>query len=75
MTSNKLAKYMFELAEANYDNGWKDGFAKGKMFAIEKRPDHTFEFHKTDCATRFLNRRQEFITWSSEFSSLLRSYP
>ncbi|MFS7966082.1 hypothetical protein Hanom_Chr09g00769701 [Helianthus anomalus] len=54
----------FELRQ---DDNWLvnrgiplDGFAEGKTFAIDKRPDHTFELHKTYCATRFLDRRQEF---------------
>ncbi|MFS7986762.1 hypothetical protein Hanom_Chr11g01014101 [Helianthus anomalus] len=46
---NDLAKYMFKLVEVGYDNDRKDGFTEGKMFVIKKRPDHTFESHKTDC--------------------------
>ncbi|KAF5785179.1 hypothetical protein HanXRQr2_Chr10g0425501 [Helianthus annuus] len=60
MTSDELAKYMFDLPETTYDNGKKDGFVKGKAFVLEERSDHEFELFKTDCGTRFRDKRKEF---------------
>ncbi|KAM0014185.1 hypothetical protein Hdeb2414_s0037g00732871 [Helianthus debilis subsp. tardiflorus] len=58
--SEELAKYMFKLGEAAYDNGRKDGYGEGRAadFANEK-VDH-FDIYKTDCAARFAEKRQEY---------------
>ncbi|KAM0071145.1 hypothetical protein Hdeb2414_s0001g00021551 [Helianthus debilis subsp. tardiflorus] len=60
MTSDEVAKYMFDLAGAAYNNGQKDGFAEGKAFALEERSNHEFELFKTDCTTCFCNKRKDF---------------
>ncbi|MFS7976078.1 hypothetical protein Hanom_Chr10g00888221 [Helianthus anomalus] len=60
MTSDELAKYMFDLPKTAYDNDRKDGFVEGKAFVLEERPDHEFELFKTDCGTRFRDKRKEF---------------
>ncbi|KAJ0668957.1 hypothetical protein HanPI659440_Chr17g0695561 [Helianthus annuus] len=41
--SDELAKYMFELGGAAYDNGRKDGYGEGKVASLAKDKDYQFE--------------------------------
>ncbi|MFS8016562.1 hypothetical protein Hanom_Chr15g01370061 [Helianthus anomalus] len=41
---------MFELGGASYNNGHKVGYAKGKAFTIEGKPDNDFELFKSQQA-------------------------
>ncbi|KAJ0795698.1 hypothetical protein HanPI659440_Chr04g0153471 [Helianthus annuus] len=50
MSYEELAKYMFDLAGAAYDNGRMDGYVEGKLFALPERSDHELKLFKTDCA-------------------------
>ncbi|KAJ0946813.1 hypothetical protein HanRHA438_Chr01g0008101 [Helianthus annuus] len=44
--SDELAKYMFELGEAAYENGHKDGYGKGRAAAVvNEKVDH-FDLYK-----------------------------
>ncbi|MFS8025045.1 hypothetical protein Hanom_Chr16g01470371 [Helianthus anomalus] len=58
--SEELAKYMFELGEAAYDNGRKDGFGEGRSAAEAKEALENFDLYKTDCAARYAEKRQEY---------------
>ncbi|KAM0067844.1 hypothetical protein Hdeb2414_s0002g00066091 [Helianthus debilis subsp. tardiflorus] len=55
--SEELAKYMFELGEATYDNGRKDGYGEGRSAAEAKEALKNFDLYKTDCATRYVEKR------------------
>ncbi|KAF5797058.1 hypothetical protein HanRHA438_Chr08g0371221 [Helianthus annuus] len=52
--SEALAKYMYELGEAAYAHGRKEGYAESK------EPLKSFDLYKTDCAARYAEKRQEF---------------
>ncbi|KAJ0800045.1 hypothetical protein HanPI659440_Chr03g0098431 [Helianthus annuus] len=58
--SKELAKYMFELGGATYNNGCKDGYAKGKAAAKEGARDDKFELSKEDCVATYATKRHEF---------------
>ncbi|MFS7988191.1 hypothetical protein Hanom_Chr11g01031771 [Helianthus anomalus] len=51
---------MFELGEAAYDHGRKDGYAEGRAAAEAKEALKSFDLYKTDCAARYAEKRQEF---------------
>ncbi|MFS7888959.1 hypothetical protein Hanom_Chr00s000002g01601151 [Helianthus anomalus] len=55
-----LAKYMFEFVKVAYNSCLKDGYAEGKAFVIDGKPDNDFELFKSDCATHYRNKRKEF---------------
>ncbi|KAJ0435245.1 hypothetical protein HanIR_Chr17g0891201 [Helianthus annuus] len=58
--SDELAKYMFELGGAAYDNGRKDGYGEGKVAALAKDKDYQFELYKVDCIANYTAKRQEY---------------
>ncbi|KAF5785421.1 hypothetical protein HanXRQr2_Chr10g0428481 [Helianthus annuus] len=58
--SEELAKYIYELGEAAYDHGRKDGYVEGRAAAEAKELLKSFELYKTDCAARYAEKRQEF---------------
>ncbi|KAM0046979.1 hypothetical protein Hdeb2414_s0009g00323081 [Helianthus debilis subsp. tardiflorus] len=58
--SEELAMYMYELGEAAYDNGLKDGYAKGRSAAEAEEALKSFDLYKTDCAARYAEKRQGF---------------
>ncbi|KAJ0669132.1 hypothetical protein HanPI659440_Chr17g0697521 [Helianthus annuus] len=60
MKSEELAKYMFELGEATYDHGRKDGYGEGRAAADAKEALSHFDLYKTDCAARYAHKRQEY---------------
>ncbi|MFS8007471.1 hypothetical protein Hanom_Chr14g01261361 [Helianthus anomalus] len=55
-----LAKYMYELGEAAYTHGRKEGYAKGRATAEAKEPLKSFDLYKTDCVARYAEKQQEF---------------
>ncbi|MFS7996925.1 hypothetical protein Hanom_Chr12g01135741 [Helianthus anomalus] len=55
-----LAKYIYELGEAAYAHGRKEGYAEGRTTAEEKEPLKSFDLYKTDCVARYAEKRQEF---------------
>ncbi|MFS7905164.1 hypothetical protein Hanom_Chr01g00044521 [Helianthus anomalus] len=58
--SEELAKYMYELSEAAYGHGRKEGYAEGRVAVEAKEPLKSFDLSKTDCAARYAEKRQEF---------------
>ncbi|KAJ0766452.1 hypothetical protein HanPSC8_Chr03g0084071 [Helianthus annuus] len=58
--SEELAKYMFELGEAPYDNGRKDGYGEARSAAEAKEALKNFDLYKTNCAARYAEKRQEY---------------
>ncbi|KAM0071157.1 hypothetical protein Hdeb2414_s0001g00021691 [Helianthus debilis subsp. tardiflorus] len=60
MASEKLAKYMFELGGVAYNRGRKDGYAEGKVVALERKANNYFELFKEDCAGHYRNKLKEF---------------
>ncbi|KAJ0785904.1 hypothetical protein HanOQP8_Chr02g0048721 [Helianthus annuus] len=60
MASEELAKY--KLGGVAYDNGQKDGYAEGKAFALEKKPNNDFELLEADCASHYRDKHNEFDT-------------
>ncbi|MFS7912537.1 hypothetical protein Hanom_Chr02g00131091 [Helianthus anomalus] len=60
MRSEELATYMYELGEAAYDNGRKDGYGEGRSAAEAKEAPKDFGLYKTDCVARYAEKWQEF---------------
>ncbi|KAF5786011.1 hypothetical protein HanRHA438_Chr10g0447691 [Helianthus annuus] len=58
--SEELATYMYELGEAAYDNGRKDGYGEGRSAAEAKEALKDFDLYKTDCAAHYAEKRQEY---------------
>ncbi|KAJ0699135.1 hypothetical protein HanRHA438_Chr10g0435971 [Helianthus annuus] len=58
--SDELAKYMFELGEAAYDNGRKEGNSQGRAAAMANEKVDHFDLYKTDCAARYAEKCQEY---------------
>ncbi|KAJ0716079.1 hypothetical protein HanPI659440_Chr13g0508721 [Helianthus annuus] len=58
--SEELVTYMYELGEAAYDNGRKDGYGEGRSAAEAKEALKDFDLYKTDCAARYAEKRQEY---------------
>ncbi|KAM0036613.1 hypothetical protein Hdeb2414_s0014g00428531 [Helianthus debilis subsp. tardiflorus] len=58
--SEELAKYMYELGEAAYAHSRKEDYAEGRSAAKAREPLKSFDLHKTDCAARYAEKRQEF---------------
>ncbi|KAJ0770442.1 hypothetical protein HanPI659440_Chr07g0257471 [Helianthus annuus] len=58
--SDELAKYMFELGEAAYDSGRKEGYGEGRAaVAANEKVDH-FDLYKTDCSAQYVFKRREY---------------
>ncbi|KAJ0681228.1 hypothetical protein HanPI659440_Chr16g0633461 [Helianthus annuus] len=51
---------MYELGEAAYAQGRKEGYAEGRAAAEAKEPSKSFELYKTDCVARYAEKWQEF---------------
>ncbi|MFS7962939.1 hypothetical protein Hanom_Chr08g00732351 [Helianthus anomalus] len=58
--SEELAKYMYELGEAAYAHGRKEGYAEGRAATEAKNSLKIFDLYKTDCIARYAEKRQEF---------------
>ncbi|KAF5806534.1 hypothetical protein HanRHA438_Chr05g0231671 [Helianthus annuus] len=58
--SEELAKYMYELGEAAYDRGRKEGYAAGRSAVEKKEALKDFDLYKVNCAARYAEKRQEF---------------
>ncbi|KAM0004392.1 hypothetical protein Hdeb2414_s0006g00211821 [Helianthus debilis subsp. tardiflorus] len=58
--SEELATYMYELGEAAYDHGRKDGYAEGRSSTEAKEALKSFDLYKTDCSARYAEKQQEF---------------
>ncbi|MFS7933256.1 hypothetical protein Hanom_Chr04g00377561 [Helianthus anomalus] len=58
--SDELAKYMFELGQAAYNSGRKDGYGEGRAAAVNNEKDYHFELYKQDCTVAYTTKRQEY---------------
>ncbi|KAM0068711.1 hypothetical protein Hdeb2414_s0002g00076211 [Helianthus debilis subsp. tardiflorus] len=58
--SDELAKYMFELGQAAYNSGRKDGYGEGRAAAASNEKDYHFELYKQDYTTSYTAKRQEY---------------
>ncbi|MFS7888316.1 hypothetical protein Hanom_Chr00s000001g01593521 [Helianthus anomalus] len=58
--SDELDKYMYQLGEAAYDNGRKDGYGEGRAAVVANEKVDHFDLYKTDCAARYASKRQEY---------------
>ncbi|MFS7996429.1 hypothetical protein Hanom_Chr12g01129881 [Helianthus anomalus] len=58
--SDELAKYMFELGEAAYDSGRKEGYGEGRAAVVANEKVDHFDLYKTDCLARYASKRQEY---------------
>ncbi|KAM0029528.1 hypothetical protein Hdeb2414_s0018g00527151 [Helianthus debilis subsp. tardiflorus] len=58
--SDELAKYMFELGEAAYNNGRMDGYSEGRAAVVANEKVDHFDLYKTDCDARYASKRQEY---------------
>ncbi|KAF5754264.1 hypothetical protein HanXRQr2_Chr17g0789241 [Helianthus annuus] len=58
--SNELANYMFELGQAAYNNGRKDGYSEGRATAANNQKDYHFELYKEDCAATYAAKRRDY---------------
>ncbi|MFS7907122.1 hypothetical protein Hanom_Chr01g00067551 [Helianthus anomalus] len=58
--SDELARYMYELGEAAYNSGRKDGYAEGRVAALSNENDYHFELYKQDCTSAYIAKRREY---------------
>ncbi|MFS7961422.1 hypothetical protein Hanom_Chr08g00714841 [Helianthus anomalus] len=58
--SHDLANYMFELGQAAYNSGRKDGYSEGRAATVNNEKDYHFELYKEDCGAAYAAKRQEF---------------
>ncbi|KAJ0584523.1 hypothetical protein HanHA89_Chr05g0189591 [Helianthus annuus] len=58
--SDELATYMFELGEAAYNSGRKEGYAEGRAAAANNVKDYHFELYKEDCIAAYATKRREY---------------
>ncbi|KAJ0605995.1 hypothetical protein HanHA300_Chr02g0069201 [Helianthus annuus] len=57
---DELAKYMFELGQATYNSGRKDGYGEGRAVAASNEKDYHFELYMQDCTAAYTAKRQEY---------------
>ncbi|KAM0067606.1 hypothetical protein Hdeb2414_s0002g00063341 [Helianthus debilis subsp. tardiflorus] len=62
VNSPDLATYMFELGQAGYNSGRKDGYSEGRAASANNEKDYHFEFYKEDCGGKYATKRQEFAS-------------
>ncbi|KAJ0442425.1 hypothetical protein HanIR_Chr16g0809131 [Helianthus annuus] len=58
--SDELAKYMFELGQAAYNSGRKDGYAEGRAASASNEKDYHFKLYKEDCTVAYAAKRREY---------------
>ncbi|MFS7953337.1 hypothetical protein Hanom_Chr07g00617331 [Helianthus anomalus] len=51
---------MFELGEAAYNSGRKDGYGEVRAAAAANEKDYHFEFYKEDCTVAYAAKHQEY---------------
>ncbi|KAF5766689.1 hypothetical protein HanRHA438_Chr15g0730721 [Helianthus annuus] len=51
---------MFELDQAAYNSGRKDGYGEGRAAAASNEKDYHFELYKQDCTAAYTAKRQEY---------------
>ncbi|KAM0004458.1 hypothetical protein Hdeb2414_s0242g00845331 [Helianthus debilis subsp. tardiflorus] len=52
--------YMFELGQAAYNSGRKDGYAEGRAAAASDEKDYHFELYKEDCTVAYTAKHREY---------------
>ncbi|MFS7913846.1 hypothetical protein Hanom_Chr02g00146551 [Helianthus anomalus] len=57
MNSPELATYMFELGQAGYNSGRKDGYSEGRAATANNEKDYHFEFYKEDYGAKYAAKR------------------
>ncbi|MFS7901937.1 hypothetical protein Hanom_Chr01g00005431 [Helianthus anomalus] len=62
VNSRELANYMFELGQAGYNSGRKDGYGEGRAAADNNEKDYHFELYKEDCTGKYAAKRQDFAS-------------
>ncbi|KAM0025712.1 hypothetical protein Hdeb2414_s0021g00577761 [Helianthus debilis subsp. tardiflorus] len=60
--SHELASYMFELGQAGYNSGRKDGYSEGRAAVVNNEKEYHFEFYKQDCGGKYAAKRKEFAS-------------
>ncbi|KAM0012258.1 hypothetical protein Hdeb2414_s0054g00755091 [Helianthus debilis subsp. tardiflorus] len=58
--SHELANYMFELGQAAYNSGRKDGYNRGRAVATNNEKDYHFEFYKEYCGAVYATKRRDY---------------
>ncbi|KAJ0618730.1 hypothetical protein HanHA89_Chr02g0056881 [Helianthus annuus] len=58
--SHELADSMFELGQAGYNNGRKDGYSEGRAAATNNEKNYHFELYKEDCAGTYAAKRRDY---------------
>ncbi|KAM0025109.1 hypothetical protein Hdeb2414_s0021g00570541 [Helianthus debilis subsp. tardiflorus] len=53
---------MFELGQAGYNSGRKDGYGEGRAAALNNEKDHHFELWKEVCGAAYTAKRLEFAS-------------
>ncbi|KAJ0752386.1 hypothetical protein HanPI659440_Chr09g0323741 [Helianthus annuus] len=52
--SEELIKYMFDLGDATYNSGLKDGYSEGKAAELARTKEDKFDLFKVDCAGNYI---------------------
>ncbi|KAJ0550522.1 hypothetical protein HanHA300_Chr07g0246421 [Helianthus annuus] len=55
-----FAKYMFDLGQAAYNSGRKDGYGEGRAAAMNNEKDYHFELFKEDCTGKYAAKRHDY---------------
>ncbi|KAJ0758783.1 hypothetical protein HanPSC8_Chr04g0175931 [Helianthus annuus] len=58
--SDELAKYMFDLGQAAYNSGRKDGYGEGRAATMNNEKDYHFELFKEDCNAKYAVKRRDY---------------
>ncbi|KAF5789635.1 hypothetical protein HanRHA438_Chr09g0385611 [Helianthus annuus] len=51
---------MFELGQAAYNSGRKDGYGEGRAAVVKNEKDYHFVLYKEDCTAKYTAKRQEY---------------
>ncbi|KAJ0556811.1 hypothetical protein HanIR_Chr07g0318081 [Helianthus annuus] len=62
VNSHELASYMFELGQAGYNSGRKDGYSEGRAAAVSNEKEYHFELFKEDYGGKYAAKRKEFAS-------------
>ncbi|KAJ0502481.1 hypothetical protein HanHA300_Chr11g0413431 [Helianthus annuus] len=51
---------MFDLGQAAYNSGRKDGYGEGRAAASNNEKDYHFELFKEDCTGKYAAKRRDY---------------
>ncbi|KAJ0916997.1 hypothetical protein HanPSC8_Chr06g0268291 [Helianthus annuus] len=51
---------MFELGQAAYNSGRKEGYSEGMAAVVNKEKDYHFELFREDCSGKYAAKRREY---------------